>query len=262
MGAERQADMTGFEPVRVSNRAGAGAYVVVCDHASNHVPAGLGTLGLQQGDLSRHIAWDPGALGVASELARMLDAPLVESRVSRLVVDCNRPLDAPDLIAPLSETTEIPGNRGLDAAAREARIALSHGPFHAAIERLVEERLAAGLGCRMIAVHSFTPVYRGVSRPWQVGIIHDDDQRLSAPLIAALEALPGISVGDNQPYSPADRVYYTLERHARSRGLACVMIEIRNDEIPDAGTQQAWAQKLAAVLRDMAYPAQPKAATG
>lgn len=256
MEAERRADIGDFEPVSISNRASAGPFVVVCDHASNHVPRKFGTLGLQASELTRHIAWDPGALGVATELARLIDAPLVASRVSRLVIDCNRPLDAPDLIAPLSETTEIPGNRGLSAAAREERIAVSHAPFHEAVERLVEERLAAGLGCQMITVHSFTPVYRGVARPWHVGIIHDEDERLSSPLIAALREVPGISVGDNEPYSPADRVYYTLERHARSRDLPCVMIEIRNDEIADAGAQAEWAQRLASSLRDAAGSAE------
>lgn len=250
MGAERRADIADFVPASVSNRMAAGPFIVVCDHASNHVPSKFGTLGLRSEDLARHIAWDPGALGVARELARLLDAPLAESRVSRLIVDCNRPLDAPDLISPLSETTEIPGNRNLDAAAWEERIAMSHRPFHAAVEKLVEDRLAAGLGCQMIAVHSFTPVYRDVSRPWHVGIIHDEDERLSAPLIAALRMQADIEVGDNQPYSPADRVYYTLERHGRSRGLACVMIEIRNDEIAAPEQQRSWAERLAPILRD------------
>jgi predicted N-formylglutamate amidohydrolase len=262
MGAERRADIADFVPVSVSNRAGAGPFVIVCDHASNYVPAKFGTLGLRREDLVRHIAWDPGALGVAAKLAQLLDAPLVESRVSRLIIDCNRPLDAPDLIPSLSETTEIPGNMALDAAAWEERIALSHRPFHAAVDGLVEERSAAGLGCQMIAVHSFTPVYRSVSRPWQIGIIHDEDQRLSAPLIAALQRLPGITVGVNQPYSPADRVYYTLERHARSRDLPCVMIEIRNDEIAGTEAEARWAEMLAAILREIAFPVARKAANG
>ena len=137
MGAERRADIADFVPASVSNRKGAGPFIVVCDHASNHVPAKFGTLGLRPDDLARHIAWDPGALGVAAELARLLDAPLAESHVSRLIIDCNRPLDAPDLISPLSETTEIPGNRELDAAAWEERVAISHRPFHAADENLV-----------------------------------------------------------------------------------------------------------------------------
>lgn len=249
MGALRHADEQEPAPVSVSNRRGAGRFVVVCDHASNHVPARFGSLGLAAAELKRHIAWDPGALPVAQALAKLLDAPLVASGVSRLVIDCNRPLDAPDLIAPRSEATDIPGNAGLDAAARAERVALSHAPFHDAVEALVGERLVAGLGCEMIAVHSFTPVYKGVARPWHVGVIHDADERLSRPLLAALSRVPDVAVGDNEPYSPADRVYYTLERHARARGLPCVMIEIRNDEIATASAQRMWAERLAPCLR-------------
>lgn len=234
--------------------------MIVCDHASNRLPAELGTLGLSDADLKRHIAWDPGALPVAEGLSARLDAPLVESCVSRLAVDCNRPLDAPDLIAETSETTVVPGNLGLDAAARAARIALSHAPFHQAIDDLIEERLAGGLDCRVVSVHSFTPVYRGVARPWHVGVLHDEDERLSAPLLAALRVRPGIAVGDNQPYSPADRVYYTLERHARARGLPCVMLEIRNDEIAEAAGQDRWSGLLADMFADIATKGEWRAA--
>jgi len=254
MGATGIREQVRRMPVRVANRLGGGRYIVLCDHASNHVPPQFGTLGLGREDLLRHIAWDPGALGVAQVLARLLDAPLVESRISRLVADCNRPLDAPDLVPETSETTEIPGNRALGASQRAERIALTHRPYHEAIEQLAVERLAKGLGCAMVAIHSFTPVYKGVSRPWEIGIIHDADERLSAPLIAALAAAGDIVVGDNEPYSPADRVYYTLECHARSRGLACVMIEIRNDEIAKQAEQHRWAEMLAGVLSAIDAP--------
>ena len=236
------------DAVRVINPGGASAYVVACDHASNFLPAKFGTLGLPEAELERHIAWDPGALPVSLALSEMLDAAVVESRISRLAIDCNRPVDAPDLVPAISETTAIPGNAALSAAAREERIALSHRPYHDALERLIDERLAAVLDCQLVAVHTFTPVYRGVSRPWHIGIIHDDDVRLAAPLIAALRELPGVEVGVNQPYSPADRVYYTMERHARARGLPCVMIEIRNDELADAAGQRLWADRLASAL--------------
>lgn len=236
------------EPVRIENRGGRGAYVFVCDHASNFIPADMGTLGLGEADLRRHIAWDPGALPVARALSQALDAPLVESCISRLVVDCNRPFDAPDLISEISETTVIPGNASLDAAERARRIRLAHEPFHAAIEAVLEERLAAGLPTRLVSVHSFTPVYKGVSRPWHIGIVHDDDMRLAGPFIAALKAQPGIVVGSNQPYSPADRVYYTLEAHGRVRNLPCAMIEIRNDEISDDEGQRRWAERLISIL--------------
>ena len=205
--------------VRVTNRSGTSPFVLVCDDASNHMPPQYGTLGLPEADMLRHIAWDPGALPVSQLMAEMLDAPLVEAGVSRLAIDCNRPLDAPDLIPGVSETTVIPGNTALTQRDRAARIALSWQPFHSAIETLVDERAAAGRDAWLVSIHSFTPVYKGVARPWEIGIIHDDDERLSAPLIGELEALQRFTVGDNEPYSPADRVYFTLERHARRAGF-------------------------------------------
>jgi predicted N-formylglutamate amidohydrolase len=185
-------------------------------------------------------------------MAERLDAALVQSRVSRLVIDCNRPFDAPDLIAALSETIEIPGNRDLSPDERARRVALAHQPFHDAIDDVIRARLRKGQPTWLASVHSFTPVYRGVPRPWEIGIIHDDDVRLSRPLIAALSAPGGVTVGDNQPYSPADRVYYTLERHARSRGLPCVMIEIRNDEIGEERGQLLWGDRLGDIFAALA----------
>ena len=240
--------------VEVVNRTGRGPVVLVCDHASNHIPAGYNGLGLVPSEMTRHIAWDPGAMPVASAISRGLDAPLVASAVSRLVIDCNRPLDAPDLVAEISETTIIPGNRALSPEALRERIALAHDPFHAAIDALIDERVAAGLETWLVSVHSFTPVYKGVARPWQVGIVHDADERISRPLIAALSKVEGVTVGDNQPYSPADRVYYTLERHARSRGLPCAMIEIRNDEIAGEEGQRKWAALLAEAITEVERP--------
>jgi predicted N-formylglutamate amidohydrolase len=208
-------------------------------------------LGLAVEDLSRHIAWDPGALPVALRMAEALDATLVETRISRLVIDCNRPLDAPDLVPPVSETTAIPGNTGLSEKQRAARVALSWQPFHAAIEQIVDGRLARGQETRLVSVHSFTPIYKGRNRPWHIGIIHDEDRRLASPLIGALKRLAGVTVGVNEPYSPADRVYFTLERHARSRGLPCAMIEIRNDEISGETGQRKWADLLTGIFLDL-----------
>jgi predicted N-formylglutamate amidohydrolase len=237
---------------KVTNRDGSGSYLIVCDHASNFVPPQYGTLGLDPSELTRHIAWDPGALPVARRMAAALDAPLIESCVSRLVIDCNRPLDAPDLVAATSETTEVPGNRGVDAAERERRVALSHRPFHELIDAVVAERLQAGRAPMLVSVHSFTPVYRSAPRPWQIGIVHDDDMRLAGPMLEALGRLADTTVGDNEPYAPSDRVYYTLERHARARGLPCAMIELRNDEIADEAGQRKWADRLAAILAPLA----------
>lgn len=241
-----------WTPVRVTNPEGAGPCIILCDHASNFVPEGFGTLGLQDSDLQKHIAWDPGALGVSAIMSKLLDAPLVESCVSRLIIDCNRPLDAPDLVPSLSEVTIIPANENLNDAARRERIELSHRPYHTAIEKLVQERKAAGLPEPVfVAVHSYTPVYRGVERPWHIGIIHDADDRIAAPLIAGLHALDRYSVGINEPYSPADRVYYTLERHASAHGLPAVMIEIRNDLVTTAAEEKSWGELLSVLLNDI-----------
>jgi predicted N-formylglutamate amidohydrolase len=241
-----------WNPVRVSNPGGRSQFVILCDHASNHIPTSFGALGLDPVDLQKHIAWDPGALGVSQAMSRELDAPLVESCVSRLIIDCNRPLDAPDLVPSVSEVTTIPGNVDLDEAAKSQRVALSHKPYHAAIEDLAHERARKGMADPLyVAVHSYTPVYRGVTRPWDIGIIHDGDDRVAAPLIAGLQALKRFNVGINEPYSPADRVYYTLERHASAFGLPAVMIEIRNDLITTAQKEMAWGEMLSRLLREI-----------
>jgi predicted N-formylglutamate amidohydrolase len=231
----------------VENVEGDGPFVIVCDHASNHIPVEFGFLGLPPEAREAHIAWDPGALGVARFLSEALDAPLVRATVSRLVIDCNRALDAADLIAVMSETTPIPGNAQLAPAERRERIAAVHEPYHAAIDELIAARVAVGRGAAMIAVHSFTPVYRGMHRPWEIGVLFNQDRRIGLRLIEALRA-QGFNVGVNQPYSPADGVYYTLARHAESRELACAMIEIRNDMIRDEADQRHWAGVLAAAL--------------
>jgi predicted N-formylglutamate amidohydrolase len=232
----------------VENEAAHGSYVILCDHASNRFPAEFGTRGLDARERQRHIAWDPGALPVARMLSERLDAPLVRSTVSRLILDCNRGPEAPDLIPTISELTTIPGNAGLGDDERTRRIALVHGPFHEAIDDLIGRRLKRGIPTAVVSVHSFTPVYKGVSRPWQIGILFDRQRRLADEMIDALRQDPTLSVGVNQPYSPADRVYYTLGRHADERGLPSAMIEIRNDEIAEASGQMAWADRLGTIL--------------
>ncbi|ADZ71976.1 N-formylglutamate amidohydrolase superfamily [Polymorphum gilvum SL003B-26A1] len=232
----------------VENRGGRSPIVLLCDHASNHIPAELDDLGLSGPSLTAHIAWDPGGLGVSRDLSRLLDAPLVHPCVSRLVIDCNRALTARDLIPEVSETTIIPGNAGLSPDERQRRIDLVHRPFHDTIERLLAERAAAGLASVLVSVHSFTPVYKGIERPWEIGILSNHDRRYAEAILADLSTQSDCTVGDNEPYSPADGVYYTLARHGEDNGLACAMIEIRNDEIADAAGERAWAERLAPIL--------------
>lgn len=234
----------GERAVVVENTTGSGPFVLLCDHASNRIPPRWGALGLDEAALASHIAWDPGALEVTRHMSGMLDAPLVRSTLSRLIIDCNRPVDAPDAIPEISETTSVPGNKGLASEERQRRIALAHAPYHQTIEKLLDARTTPTI---LVAIHTYTPVYRGTARPWPIGIIFNRDRLLGEALIGSLQQ-KGYNVGINQPYSPADRVYYTLERHGEARGIACVMVEIRNDEVRSAAYQQVWAEQLAASL--------------
>ncbi|HWA18105.1 MAG TPA: N-formylglutamate amidohydrolase [Devosia sp.] len=223
--------------------------MIVADHASNRIPMAWGDLGLSPTDRVRHIAWDPGALAVSMRLVDLLDAPLVHPTVSRLVIDCNRDLDAPDLIPAVSELTEIPGNRGVTAADRAARIAASHAPFHTAIDRLLEVRRAGRMETIIVCMHSFTPIYKGKQRPWPIGLIHARDERYTRALADALKAdAPDLNVGWNEPYSALNGVTYTLEHHGDGRGLDATMIEIRHDEILEPSGVAQWADRLGRCL--------------
>lgn len=231
-------------PVAVRNLHGRGPVVLICEHASRFIPDSFDALGLSPQDQARHIAWDIGALGLADELSEMLDAPLVHATYSRLLLDLNRPIDAPDSIVETSEGTPIPGNIGIDRSQRELRQRQIYAPFHAELDALVDRRIASGLPTCVVSIHSFTPRYHGVDRPWHVGVISRNDRSLADALLAALRAEPGLCVGDNLPYGPQDGVYHSLERHGEARGLRGAMIEVRNDLLDDAPSRKRWAQTL------------------
>jgi predicted N-formylglutamate amidohydrolase len=236
-------------PVLTLNTGGQSPFVLVCDHASNRIPQDYGDLGLSAVERTMHIAWDPGALAVARRLAELLDAPLIQSTVSRLVVDCNRGAEAQDLMPVLSERTEISGNREVGDAERGRRIADFHTPFHATIDALLELRAAIGMETVLVTIHSFTPTYKDVWRRWPVGLIHGTDPAFTTALQAALLAdEPGLNVGWNEPYSAMTGVTYTLEHHGDGRGLNATMIEIRHDEILEPSGVAMWAGRLARCL--------------
>jgi predicted N-formylglutamate amidohydrolase len=235
----------------IENAAGPSTIVLICEHASNRIPSQYGDLGLTAEERENHIAWDPGALGVARGLSRLLDAPLVHANVSRLVLDLNRDPSAPDSITTLSELTPVPGNVDLSASDRLRRVDEVYHSFHDAADALIERRVATGRTRAVVSIHSFTPIYRGVSRPWHVGLIFNRDERLARFVGSRLvERAAGLVVGMNEPYSPADRVFHTLERHAERRGLAPLMIEIRNDLIRDRDQQETWSDRLAPLLNE------------
>ncbi len=236
-------------PAIVINEAGGSHYVLVCEHASNRLPHKLGALGLQPEDLTRHIAWDIGAEGTARMLSRLIDAPLVLQRYSRLAYDCNRPPESPDAMPEISETTAIPGNRNLTAGQRLARTEAIYRPFHRAIERLLDRRACGGQPAILVNLHSFTRVYKGKERKVGLGILHDRDVRLAALLS---KAFPNVDTRLNEPYGPKDGVLHTLNLHAAPRGLMHAMIEIRNDFITTERGQEEWAQRLSVPLHQAA----------
>jgi predicted N-formylglutamate amidohydrolase len=235
-------------PVVAENATGTGAFVIVCDHASNRIPKQYGSFGFEAAALQTHIAWDPGALAVARLLSKQFDAPLLWPDVSRLIIDCNRDPDSDTLIVVESEGRTVEANRGLSNAERARRLASIHAPYHAAIDACLARRSAADVPTSLIAIHSYTPVYLGRARPWQIGIVFGEDRLLADILISDLQLDRSLTIGINEPYSPADSVYYTVERHAGVRHLPAAMIEIRNDEIGDAVGQGLWADRLTTIL--------------
>jgi predicted N-formylglutamate amidohydrolase len=235
--------------VDVTNEGGSSPFVLVCDHASNFIPAQYGEMGLSAAERASHIAWDPGALEVSLALSARLDAPLVASRISRLVIDANRDIDSPALFWTLSEATRIAANENLPASERQHRIEAYYRPYHAAIESTLSKRQKAGRETILVCIHSFTPVFLGVARPWQVGLIHGRDETFTRALRAALAAeAPALTIGWNEPYSARTGVTFTLEHHGDTHGIEATMIEIRNDEILEPKGVAKWAELLARCL--------------
>lgn len=234
------------EPPAVSivNRGAGSPYLIVCDHASNRLPRALGDLGLSEDDRNAHIAWDIGAASVARLLAEQLDAVLFLQEYSRLVIDCNRPLTAPDSIPEKTGGVVVPGNAGLAAADAQARSLAIFHPYHDAIRHAVLLRQQQGQRTILLSVHSFTPVLYGVARPFHAGVLYNADSRLGLPLLQLLRAEPGFVVGDNEPYAASEASDYSIIEHAERKGNPYVELEVRQDLIDDALGQQEWAERL------------------
>ncbi|MFQ5958113.1 MAG: N-formylglutamate amidohydrolase [Alphaproteobacteria bacterium] len=237
-------------PYEIVNLDGPSRVILNCDHASRRIPRRLGTLGVAPADLERHIAWDIGATAVARRLSEILDAPLILCGYSRLVVDCNRQLDQADAFVTQSEDVRVTGNEAMTAAARDARAEAVFWPYHDAVNRIVSARTAGEATPVMVSVHSFTPVYHGASRPWDIGVLHRWDRRLADLMMTALRG-GELVVGDNQPYRVALDEDYTIPVHAETRGMPYALLEIRQDLVAtDAGAED-WAERLASALDDV-----------
>lgn len=234
--------------VAIETPHGKAPFLLLCDHAGKAIPQSLGDLGLPPGEIERHIGWDIGALSVSQHLSRQLDATLIHQRYSRLVIDCNRTPGIASSIPPLSELTPIPGNIGIDAEhalAREREVFL---PYHQTIDDHLGQRRLREWPTAVVAMHSFTPVFKGESRPWQVGLLFNRYPEFAHLLAELLREEGDLQVGVNEPYAMTDATDYTLPVHAERRGLPYVGIEIRQDLIADAHGQQAWAKRFARLL--------------
>jgi predicted N-formylglutamate amidohydrolase len=234
-------------PVKILRARGRSVFVLTADHAGRAIPRRLGTLGLDASSLDTHIAWDIGIGAVARLVSAALDAPLLTQRYSRLVIDCNRDPSVESSIPLVSEVTAIPGNASVTPGEAAQRRRCIFNPYHSAIHELLDRRAAAAVPAIMVALHSMTDVYRGVSRPMHTAVLYDRDARFARCVLTALREQAGISVAENEPYFVSPQTDYTIPHHAEGR-LPYVEIEVRQDLIGGEAGQREWSQRLTRAL--------------
>ena len=238
-------------PVLERNAAGRSPFLLTSDHYGRLLPMKLGDLGLSENELKRHIAWDIGIAGVAERLSDHLDAHLIAQRYSRLVIDCNRPIGAPSSIPVFSEATAIPGNEAVSRENADARQHEIFDPYHVRIDQVINGRARAKRPTVLVSLHSFTPVYAGVARPWHIAALYQRDTILPPLLLQAFRAEGDLVVGDNEPYAVNDATDYTIPVHGEARGLVNTGIEIRQDLITEVSGQRQYAERLARIFREI-----------
>jgi predicted N-formylglutamate amidohydrolase len=238
-------------PVREFRETGRSPFLLTCDHYGRLIPRALGDLGLPESERVRHIGWDIGIAGVAEALSHHLDAHLIVQRYSRLVIDCNRPPGVASSIPRISEATTIPGNEGISHQAAAMRRAEIFDPYHRRIAEIIDARRSAGRPTVLVSLHSFTPVYAGIPRPWHIGALYHRDIRLPPLLLKWLRAEGDLVVGDNEPYAVSDDTDYTIPVHGEARGLMNTGIEIRQDLISNHAGERAWADRLARIFGEI-----------
>ncbi len=235
-------------PVELLREGGTADIVLTADHAGRRIPRALRQLGVPDAEMDRHIAWDIGIAAVTRLLSQALDATAVLQTYSRLVIDCNRNPDWPTAIPAVSEYTPIPGNEALTAADRAARVAAIFTPYHDRITALLDARKAAGRRTVLVAMHSFTPSFKGERRDMQVGVLYNKDIRMAGIMLDLLRAEGDLIVGDNAPYAITEASDYGIPTHGEQRGLSHVEIEIRQDLIAGPAGQASWAARFARLL--------------
>lgn len=235
-------------PVHVLNHNAKSKFILTADHAGNIFPHTLKYLGLHESKLSEHICWDLGIAGLTEKLSGLLDATAIMQRYSRLVIDCNRRPDTIEAFVEISDMTIIPGNINLSKKDREARRVTFFDPYHSAIQDQIIRRQNVGQLPIYVALHSFTPMYKGIYRPMHVGILYNHISDYSKRVSALLRIDKNLIVVDNKPYQINEKTDYGIPVHAESRGLACILIEIRNDLLLSEIQQSQWAKRLALAL--------------
>src|SRR3982074_2936665 len=235
---------TDVPPVFEDNAAGGSPFLLTCDHYGRLIPQSLGDLGMPAGELTRHIAWDIGIGGVAEALSKQLGAHLIAQRYSRLGIDCNRPPDAPGSIPRISEATTIPANEALGRDAAELRRHAIFDPYHRRIAEIIDARLRGDVPPVLVSLHSFTPVYAGIARPWHIGTLYQRDTRMPRLLLKQLRGEGDLVVGENEPYAVSDDTDPTLPDQREARDMMNPESEIRRDLIADPAGQQQWADRL------------------
>ena len=233
-------------PVRALRPDGASDLFLTGDHAGRAIPRRLGQLGVPDSEMGRHIAWDIGIAGVTERLSTLLDATAVLQTYSRLVIDCNRDPSWPSAMPAVSEYTRIPGNEALTDADRAARVDAIFTPSHGRIRALLDAR--SHRRTLFVAMHSFTPSFKGESRAMEVGVLFNRDLRMANVMLDLLRAEGDLIVGANEPYAITDDSDYSVPVHAQARGLLHVEIEIRQDLIAEEAGQAAWAERFARLL--------------
>ena len=238
-------------PVHEVNAQGTSPFLLTSDHYGRILPRALGDLGVSESELTRHIAWDIGIAGVAERMAKMLNAHLIAQRYSRLVIDCNRSPAVASSIPVISEATTVPRNEGISEGERAARRREIFEPYHERIDAAIDRRLHDKQPTVLVSLHSFTPVYAGVARPWHIGALYNRDTVLPQLLLKHLRSEGDLVVGDNEPYAVSDLSDYTIPVHGEARGLVNTGIEIRQDLIADQSRQQQWAERLARIFAEI-----------
>lgn len=260
--ADQLLDEGDIPPVHELNAEGTSPFLLTADHYGRVLPRILGDLGVSEDELTRHIAWDIGIAGVAERLANMLNAHLIAQRYSRLVIDCNRSPDVASSIPVMSEATKVPRNEGISDGERAARRREIFEPYHRRIDAVIDSRIHAKRPTVLVSLHSFTPVYAGVARPWHIGALYHRDKVLPPLLLKHLRAEGDLAVGDNEPYAVSDLSDYTIPVHGEARGLLNTGIEIRQDLIADQAGQQQWAERLARIFAQIETELKPQLLPG